>query len=119
YVLGFHERLERLARAHRRWRNDDEPVDSAAHDIELGRGHEHGVELGSERVDEQPQLAASLAKRLRPRARPAAAPVADRGVDLVPGMERAVAYGDHEALEPGADIPAGLPGQKGHRRVAA
>src|SRR5262249_38238361 len=69
-----------------------------------------------ERVDKEPQLAPSLAKRLSSRARSAPAPVTDRDVNLVSGIERAVADGDDEALEPGAYVPAGLPGQMGDRR---
>ncbi len=35
-VFGFHEGLERLIRADRGRRDDDQPVNRAAHDVELG-----------------------------------------------------------------------------------
>src|SRR5262249_60339658 len=108
---AFHAPCDRLAGAPARGGDEDEPVQATAHDIELGRGHEHGVELGSERVDEEPQLAPSLAKRLSSRARSAPAPVTDRDVNLVSRIERAITDGDDEALEPGSYEAAGLPGQ--------
>src|SRR5262249_46259334 len=116
HILGFHERLERLVPSHRRSRDGDEPVQATAHDIELGRGHEHGGELGSARVAEGTQLAPSPAKRLSSRARSAPAPVTDRDVNLVSRIERAITDGDDEALEPGSYVAAGLPGQVGDCR---
>jgi len=69
-VFGFHERLERLARAHRRRRDDDQPVNRAPHDVELRRGRESRIELGPEGIDEHSELAAFLAEGLGPRAGP-------------------------------------------------
>src|SRR5262249_30485467 len=110
-VFGFHESIERLARPDGRRRDDDQAVNCAAHDVELGRGYQDRIELGAERVDQQSKLAALLAEGLGPRARSAAAPVADRDVDLIPGIERAVPDRHHETLEPRADMAARLPGQ--------
>ena len=118
-VFSLYERLERLARADGRRRDDDQAMNRAAHDIELGRGCQDRIELGAERVNEHSKLAALLAEGLGSRARSAAAPVADRDVDLVPRIERAVPDRDHETLEPGSDIAARLPGQVRNGRRAA
>ena len=119
HVLGLHQRLERLARAHRRRRDDDEAMDLAAHDVELRRGREDRIELGAEGIDQHAELAAFLTEGLRPRAGPSAAAIADRDVDLVPGVQGPVPYGHHQAFEPRPDVAAWLPGQVGDGGGAA
>ena len=118
HVLGLDERIERLARANRGRRDGDEAVERATDHVEARGGRQHRVELGAERIDEDPPLAALLAERLGARAGAPRRGIADRHVDAIARRQRAVGDRDDQRLEPRPHLTALLDGEIGDRRRA-